>query len=103
MIAHILSTTLVADIHFVAASPAPGDAMQQKIAVAGSASRLGTHVFGPVVSDDAADHFISRPVDVGGIAVLYDNPPFLDRPRRFRPRPTLTSESPHAGAAIDEG
>jgi hypothetical protein len=85
MVAYILSPALVADIHLMTAPRAPGDAVQQKIAVAGSASRLGAHVFGPVILYDVANHFISRPVNVGGISVLHDNPPFLDRPRRFRP------------------
>ena len=60
--------------------------MQQKIAIARRASGFGAHVFGPVVSYDGADFFIGRPVDVGGIPVLHDDPPFLDRPRRFCPR-----------------
>nr|WP_294509843.1 hypothetical protein [uncultured Rhodopila sp.] len=85
MIAYILSAALVADVHLVAASRAPGNAVQQKIAVARSASCLGTHVFGPVVFYYATDHFISRPVDVGWIPTLHDNPSFLDWPWHFRP------------------
>ena len=49
MVADILPATLVADVHLMAASRAPGDAMQQKLAVARRASGLGAHVFGPVV------------------------------------------------------
>ena len=51
----------------MAAACAPGDAVQQKIAIAGSSSCLRAHVFGPIVPYDVADCFESRPVDVGGI------------------------------------
>ena len=51
--------------------------MQEKFAIAGSPSGLGAHVFGPVVSDDGADFFIGRPVNVSGISVFDDDPPFL--------------------------
>ncbi len=85
MVTYILPAALVADVHLVTAPRAPGDAVQQKIAVAGSASRLVAHVFGPIVSYDAADHFVGQPVDVGRIPALHDNSPFLDWPRRFRP------------------
>lgn len=36
MIAHILSATFVANVHLVAAPPAPDDAMQQKLALRGA-------------------------------------------------------------------
>src|SRR6201999_1636653 len=81
MIAHILPAAFVADIHFVAASCAPGDAVQQKFALARSPSRLRAHVFGSVVFYDAADVLIGRPVDIRRIAVLHDDPPFSERTR----------------------
>ena len=74
MIAHILSAALVANVHFVPASRAPDDAVQQKIAVARRASGFGAHVFCPIVSCDGADLFIGRPVDVGGIPILQRRP-----------------------------
>jgi hypothetical protein len=58
MIAHILPAAFVANVHLVATSSAPSDAVQQKIAMAGSASRFDAHVFGSVVSYDVADFLI---------------------------------------------
>ena len=83
MIAHILPTAFVADVHLVPASRTPCDAVQQKIAVARRSSGFDAHVFGPVVSYDVADFFIGRPVDIGGIPILHDNPPILNRAWRF--------------------
>jgi len=84
VIADILATPLVADIHLVTTARAPGDAVQQEFAIAGSAARLGAHVFGPVVAHDAADLLIAWPIDVGRIFVLYDDAPFIGK-RRSNP------------------
>ena len=67
MVTYILPAALIADVHLVTAPRAPGDAVQQKIAVAGCAPRLVAHVFRPIVSYDAADHFVGRPVTDGPV------------------------------------
>lgn len=60
MIADMCAATLVTDIHLMSATRAPGDAMQQEIAVARCASGLGAHVFSPVVLKGGSDFFIGR-------------------------------------------
>lgn len=103
MIAHILSATFVANVHLVAAPPAPDDAMQQKLAVAGSTSRLDAHVFGSVVSHDVTDILMGWPVDVRRIPVLHDDPPFIDRPRHLCRRTAFARGGTGPGSSIDEG
>src|SRR4051812_33442192 len=58
VIADILPAAFVTSVHFMAASCAPGDAVQQKIAVTGGSSRLEAHVLSSVVLDNAADFFV---------------------------------------------
>src|SRR5580692_5009431 len=102
MIADILSAALVANVHLVTASSAPGDAVQQKFAVSRCSSRLRAHVFGSVVSDNTPDLFKGRPIDVSRISILHDEPPFLHWPRGFCRRYALTRNLAHPGSAIDE-
>ena len=83
MIAYVLAAALVADEHLMSASGAPGNAVQEESAVARRASGLDAHVLGPVISDDGADFFIGRPVNVGGVSVFDDDPPFIHGPRRL--------------------
>ena len=59
VIADIFPAAFVTNVHFVAASCAPSNAVQQKIPVTRSSSRFEAHVFGSVVLDDAADFFIT--------------------------------------------
>ena len=102
MIADILSAALVANVHFVTASGAPRDAVQQKFAVSRCSSCLRAHVFGSVVSDNTSDLFIGRPIDVSWISILHDEPPFLHWPRGFCRRQALAHNLAHPGSAIDE-
>src|SRR4051794_41931516 len=102
MIADVLPAALVTDVHFVPASCAPNNAVQQKIAVAGSSSRLGTHIFGSIVSDNTANFFIDRPVDVRRIPILHDDPPFLDRPLGFSRRTNSRRRRPRAGPSENQ-
>lgn len=76
--------------------------MQQKIAVAGSPSRLDAHVFGPIVPDDAADLLIGGPIDVGRVPVLDDDPPFLHWPGDLHHRAAVGRTGANASPAIDE-
>jgi len=77
MVTDILSAALVSDIHLVAAPSAPHDAVQKKVAIAGDTSCLGAHILGPIVTYDATDFLISRPVDIGRIPVFYDDAPLF--------------------------
>lgn len=100
---NLLAATFVTSVHFVTATPTPGDAMQQKFAVAGSTSRMDAHVFGSVVSHDGPDLLIGWPVDVRRIPVLHDDPPFIDRPRYFCRRTAFVHGGTEPGSSIDEG
>ena len=102
MIAHILPASFVADVHLVTAACAPGDAVQQKIAFTGSSSCLRAQVFGPIVPDDVADCYKSRPVDVGGIPILHDDAPFLDRPGDLSRRQRFNSGGSKPSPSIDK-
>lgn len=103
MIADILPAAFVANVHLVATSSTPSNAVQQNIAIAGSTSRFDAHVFGSVVSYDITDFFISRPVDVGRISVLHDDPPFLNWSRHLSRRAAFARDRTGAGPPIDEG
>src|SRR3954451_3725944 len=86
----------------MAALSAPGDAVQQKIAVTGAPSRLEAHVFGSAVFGNAADFFGGGPVDVGWIPVPHDDLPILDRPRHFPGRAALTGDIAGTRPPVDE-
>lgn len=103
MIANILPAAFVADEHFMSASPAPGDAVQEEFAVARRTSGLDAHIFGSVVSYLSADFFIGRPINVGGISVFHENAPLVYRPPRFGFRSAFANWRVHAGPPIDEG
>src|SRR5258708_28376872 len=80
VIAYILAAALVADVHLMATSCAPGDAVEQKLAIARRASGFDAHVFGSVISDDGSDFFINWPVAIGGVSHFYDEPPLPTLP-----------------------
>src|SRR6266404_8576387 len=103
VIAYILAAALVADVHLMATSCAPGDAVEQKLAIARRASGFDAHVFGSVISDDGSDFFINWPVDIGGISIFDDDPPLLNRPRSLLWQGTLPLRRLEAGSSIDEG
>src|SRR3954452_2062434 len=102
VIADIFPAAFVTSVHFVAASCAPGNAVQQKIAVTGRSSRLEAHVFSSVVLDNAADFLVDGPVDVGWVPVPHDDPPVLDGKRHFPERAAVTGDAAGTGPAVDE-
>ena len=79
MVANILTTPFVSNEHLVPASCAPDDAVQQQLAIAGSPSRFGSHIFGSIIADDASDLLVGLPIYICRIAILDDNTPFFDR------------------------
>src|SRR5260370_18556115 len=86
VIAYILAAALVADVHLMATSCAPGDAVEQKLAIARRASGFDAHVFGSVISDDGSDFFINWPADLdGGLAFFSCHPPLNPPPNVLRP------------------
>ena len=86
VIADVLGRALVARVHLVSASSAPCDTGKQQLAITRGAPGLFAHVFGSIVADDDSDLLVGRPIDKGRVAVLYDDPPLIDRLRRFRRR-----------------
>src|SRR5262245_63465187 len=101
VIADVLGTSLVADVHLVTAPSAPRDPLQQQFAIARSAPGLVAHVFGSVVADDASDLLVGVPIDIGRIAVLDDEPPLVDRSRCLR-RCSSVSRFPQSGSSVDK-
>src|SRR4051794_17267231 len=102
VIADIFPAAFITSVHFVAALCAPGDAVQQKIAVTGRSSRFEAHVFSSIVLDNAADFFIAGPVDVGWIPVPHDDPPLLEGKGHFPGRAALTDDVAGTSPPVDE-
>src|SRR3954464_5499771 len=79
MVAHVLAAALVAHGHLVPAFAAPGDAVEQRGAVARDASGLVDQILGPVVAQHGLNALESLPLDECRIPVLHDDLPFLER------------------------
>ena len=80
VIAYVLAAAFVAHDHFVTAFAAPGDAMQQRCAVARDAAALNAQVLGPIVAQHGLDLLEGAPANVGRIFVLHHDPPLHCRP-----------------------
>lgn len=93
----------VAVLHdeLVAALAAPGDALEQGGAVAGSAARLAAEILRVVVAQHRLDPLKGLPIDVGRITVLDHDPPLVPQQARHD-RPSVGGPRV-ARAAIGEG
>jgi hypothetical protein len=81
VIANVLASALVPHYHPVTALTKPGNPVQQRYAVTRDAATLGTQVFGAVVVQHGLDLLKRLPTYVGGIFVLYHDPPVHSRTR----------------------
>src|SRR3974390_474077 len=101
MIAYILAAALVADVHLMTTSCAPGNAVEQELAIARRASGFDAHVFGSGISNDGSDFFIDRPVDIGWISIFNDDPPLLHWSRSLLWQGALPLRRMEASSPID--
>src|SRR5204863_9706248 len=102
MVAHVLAAALVAHGHLVPAFAAPGDAVEQRGAVARDASGLVDQILGPIVAQHGLNALESLPLDECSILVLHDDRLFLER-AALVVCPALSSPPrTHLPAAIDK-
>src|SRR6185369_361305 len=103
MVAHVLAAALVAHGHLVPAFAAPGDAVEQRGAVARGASGLVEQILGPVVAQHGLNALEGLPVDECRILVLHDDLPFLERAALVLCPAVSSPPWTHLRAAIDKG